>query len=454
MASHVRCSRAPLAYHELVTVSCGDHMEQNDGIFPVKVPKGHNSTFGPGKDWFMNACVGTNTGANPWEGYHGGFQAGAEVLLAAAGVSRPRGASESWGMPNVDYLVYPVCLCARHHVELSLKLAIPQAWNIFKRRSPSSNKGLQEPPKQDDRHGLLPIWETLNEVSDKADQRLAKVVSGLERYIDDFNKVDPTGQVFRYATGLDNSLHLNDITHINLQTFAERYAKLCGELESLHILLSVLTQEYATGSFTAELNREQLTEIAESLPDRSHWNSEDFDKIKKDLIERYGLTSRGFQRAVSKIEETRALAVKIGIVEPLTEITRETFEKVMSASEDAFRSNPGFSPEECAAISALLLISDFEYPEHFAWHARPLSAEADEDRAAALENEREWSHLSRKVCQRPDRLLRGLLLLGQTELGAQLRLILNVKFENLERVRVNGKKSSKSFLAKGNPSPR
>lgn len=429
-------------------------MEQDDEISPLKVAKGHNPTFGPGEEWFLNACVGTNTGANPWEGYRGGFQAGAEVLLAAAGVSRPEGASESWGMPNVDYLVYPVCLCARHHVELSLKLAIPLAWNIFKRRSPDSNKGLQEPPEQNERHGLLSIWKTLNEISGKADQRLAGVVSGLEGYIQDFNKVDPTGQVFRYATGLDSVLHLNDITHINLQTFAERYAKLCSELEALHILLSFLTQEYATGSFTAELNREQLTEIAESLPDRANWDSEDFGQIKKDLIERYGLTSRGFQRALRKIQETRALAVKVGIVEPLTAITAETFEKIMSASEDAFRTNSGFSPEECAAISALLQISDFEYPENFAWYSRPLSAEADEDRAASLENEREWSYLARKVCQRPDRLLRGLLLLGQAELGAQLQLILNVKFEALERTRENGKKSSKSFFAKGKPKPR
>lgn len=428
-------------------------MEQDDEINPLKVAKGHNPTFGPGEDWFLNACVGTNTGANPWEGYRGGFQAGAEVLLAAAGVSRPEGASESWGMPNVDYLVYPVCLCARHHVELSLKLAIPLAWNIFKRRSPNSNKGLQEPPEQDERHGLLPIWRTLDEISDKADQRLAKAVSGLEGFIQDFNKVDPTGQVFRYATGLDSSPHLDDITHINLQTFAERYAKLCRELEALHILLSFLTGEYATGSFTAELNREQLIEIAESLPDRANWDSEDFDKIKKNIVEKHGLTSKGFQRAICKIQKTRALAVKIGIVEPLPQITTETFEKIMSASEDAFQTSPGFSPEECAAISALLKISDFEYPENFAWYSRPLSAEADEDRAASLENQREWSYLARKVCQRPDRLLHGLLLLGQAELGAQLQQILNVKFEALEHARENGRNSSTSFCSKGKPKP-
>jgi hypothetical protein len=311
--------------------------------------------------------------------------------------------------------------------------------------------GLQEPPEQDERHGLIPIWRTLNEISDKADQRLAKAVSDLEGLIQDFNKVDPTGQVFRYATGLDNTPHLKDITHINLQAFAERYAKLCRELEELHNLLSALTEEYATGSFTRELNREQLFEMAQSLPDRSNWDSKEFDQIKKDLIERYGLTSRGFQRALYKIQKTRVLSVKIGIVEPLTTITTETFKKIMSASEGSFRTNPGFSPEECAAISALLTICDFEYPEHYAWYSRPLSEEADEDRAASLENEREWSHLARKVCQRPDKLLRGLLLLGQDDLGTQLRRILNVKFENLERARENGKNSSKYLFAQGKP---
>lgn len=409
-------------------------MEQNDEITPLKVTKGHNPTFGPGEDWFLNACVGTNTGANPWEGYRGGFQAGAEVLLAAAGVSRPEAASESWGIPHVDYLVYPICLCARHHIELSLKLAIPLAWSIFKRRCPNSNMGLQEPPEQDERHGLLPIWSTLDQISNKADQRLAKAVSGLEGLIRDFNNVDPTGQVFRYATDLDSALHLKDISHINLGTFAEHYSKLCVELENLHILLSILPEEYSTGSFTAELNREQLIEIAQSLPDRASWNSEEFDLIKKDLMARYSLTSRGFQRALRKIQETRALAVKIGIVEPLATVTTKTFEKIKLASEGSFLKNPGFSAEECAAIYALLNISGFYYPEHFAWLSRHTSEEKDPDHAASLENEREWSYLARKVCQRPDRLFHGLLLLGQVELGTDLRRILNVKFEAIERL--------------------
>lgn len=428
-------------------------MKQGKIYRSLKPATGHNATFGPGDHWFLNACVGSNTGANTWEGYRGGFQAGAEVLLAAAGVSRPEGASESWGMPNVDYLVYPVCLCARHHVELSLKLAIPLAWKIFKLRCPNSNKGLKEPREQDERHGLMPLWESLNAISEKADRRLGKAVSELEGIIQDFNKVDPTGQVFRYATDLDSSPHLADVTHINLQTFAQRYSQLSEALEALLLMLSLLTEEYATGSFTAELDREQLIEIAEILPDRANWGSDGFLQVKQEIIDRYGLTSKAFQRAVRKIERTRSLAVKIGVVEPLNAITVETFEKVKFASQGGFRKDPGFSADECAAISALLQISGFEFPEHYTWYSRPLSEAVDEDDAASLENEREWAYLARKVSKRPDMLLHGLAKLGQAELVMQLRQTLKDEIDALKRARDDGEKPFKVLIAKNAPAP-
>jgi hypothetical protein len=399
----------------------------------LKVKSGHNPTFRTGDNWHLNACVGTNTGGDPRDGYLGGFQAGAEVLLAAAGVSRPEGASESWGMPNVDYLVYPVCLCARHHIELSLKLAIPLAWNIFKRRSPQLSEGLKEPGSQDVRHGLKPIWESLSAISKNADKRLAKAVSGLEGIIEDFNLIDPDGQVFRYATNLESLPNIVTLTHINFQTFADRYSQLSEALEKLHILLGYLTSEYATGSFTAELNREELLELAELLPNRDTWKTKEFKSIKKQLISSLGLSSNAFTRALDKIQETPALSFKIGVVNELTTINAATFEKIKLAAEGKFKVEPGFSSDERIAISALFKMSEDVFAEYYEWFARPLPE--DEEEAAWLENEREWSYVARKAFTRPDRLLYGLKQLGQTELATQLCQVLSDRFEALDRIR-------------------
>lgn len=419
-------------------------MSNDDRIRSAIVGHRHNPTFRPGDDWFLNACVGINTGANEWEGYRGGFQLGAEVLLAQAGVDRPEGAGDSWAVPNVDYLVYPICLCARHHIEISLKLATPLAWSIFKRRSPGSDQGLRQPKAPDDRHELLPLWETLNSISTKSDKRLAEAVGALEGIIQDFNKVDPTGQVFRYATSLTNAPHLDGLTHINLQTFANRYFALCKAIDEVHVLVSYLVEEYETGSFTTELDRDQLTDVARRVPLRSNWDSEEFDRAKAEIMAEYGLTSNAFQRALYKIQDIRHLAAKIGIVEPLKAVDAETFEKIKLAAESEFQRNPGISPEECVEISALLKISSQEFPEHFAWHSRPLPK--DEDEAAGLANEREWSYLARKVCQRPDRLLAGLMAIGQVEVARQLQKTLSSKFEDMEHLTKKRRERSTRFF--------
>ena len=85
-------------------------------------------------DWYLNACVGANTGAHDNSvGDSGGFQAAAEILLRLSRVATPPRAHEHWGAnPIVDMLVYPICYCARHHAELVLKSALPKFW-LFSR---------------------------------------------------------------------------------------------------------------------------------------------------------------------------------------------------------------------------------------------------------------------------------------------------------------------------------
>lgn len=386
-----------------------------------KLGQGHNATFGPGADWGLNACVGQNTGANLWEGYKGGFNAGAEVLLDAAGVAKPVQAGGIWALPNVDYLVYPICLCARHHIEISLKRAIPIAWEIFKIRSPGSNGGLQAPHPEDNRHGLMEVWRTLSTISEQADKRIWKHVKEARKFIKDFDAVDPSGMVFRYATDLNSAPHLDDLTHINLQLFAERYSAVCNTLEMIEVSLWNIREEYQTGSFTAELARPQLVAIAKALPAYKDWGTADFAKVKDKLISRYKLSSQAFSRALKKIKTTRALAVMVGIEEPIECITVDSFKALKKLAAGKHSEAAKLSKETLAALSGLLHISANEYPERFAWYSRPFSVENPAD--AELESARDAAHLARKISKKPRALEAGLTKLGQGKLVAQFKKV-------------------------------
>lgn len=216
-------------------------------------------------DLFLNACVGRNTGSHDNAvGYSGGFQAAAETMLRLLDVPTPPKAHENWGANQlVDMLVYPICYCARHHVELVLKASLPKAWAIFKLRSPNKPEGLSEPRPFENTHSVLQVWTQLHAICGKSDPRLGALTLAMKPHIEDIDSIDVSGQTFRYATDAQGgALHLDDLSHINLQFFADGYAELCALLGDLEIQLDLIRGEYLTGTFTSKLNRATLYVIA------------------------------------------------------------------------------------------------------------------------------------------------------------------------------------------------
>lgn len=371
-----------------------------------------------GDDWFLNACVGKNTGSHDNSvGYSGGFQSAAELMLRTLSVPVPPKASEDWGAyPLVDMLVYPICYCARHHVELVLKASLPKAWAIFKIKFPHEAQGMSKPKAIEKTHSVLQVWKQLHTLCEKGDSRLAELTTAIHPYIMDIDSIDASGQTFRYADDADDGTrHLDDLSHINLRFFADGYAELCDLLESLELHLDQIWFEMSFGSFTVKLNRNDLHEIAKSLPSFDEWSNPFFTEIKHSICEKYELSSNDFQKACEKIKTIRTLSWRIGIVQPIEGLSKDAFLRLKASRGPFIAKTEELTLEQRSAIFALFSIgSPLHLPEEFDSFLAAVPENPDE--AENFMQEREQAYLARKVAGRPDFFRYGLWVLGQRQL--------------------------------------
>lgn len=396
------------------------------------------STVTTGNDMQFNACVGDNTGTSENSiGYASGFEKAAEVLLASLGVGKPGAAADSWGgEPLVDLLVYPICYCARHHVELTLKRLLPKAWHAYRKRFSNNQKGLEAPKEKDARHNLMTVWSDLVTVCSAVDERLRELCLKLEPYIDDFNFIDATGQVFRYDRDIETSqLHMEKVRHIDLTHFATGYAQMCRILGDMEVEMSVVLSDVASGSFTTKLNRDELIEIATMLPNRSEWGGSEFVAAKSQIKERYSLSSNDFQRATEIILGSRWLSYRIGVELPIANLSADVLERLHrggTGDKDALAS---LTEQELSALYGVLeSASPFTYPERFDTYtvARP----TDKREGFYFDLAREPDYLARKYSRMPDRIEIALKRLGQICLLSQFQKIYQKEIESLRAMRV------------------
>jgi hypothetical protein len=377
-----------------------------------------STTHEAGYDWSLNACVGNNTGSRDNSGgYSAGFQSAAEIMLRILNVPRPPSASETWGgYPLVDVLVYPLCYCARHHVELVLKASLPKAWAIFKIKSPHEAQGMSAPRAIEKTHSILEVWTQLHALCEKGDSRLSQLTAAIHPYILDIDSIDASGQTFRYAADAeDGARHLDDLSHINLGFFAHGYAELCELLERLEMSLDFVRSEMLVGSFTVKLNRDDLYEIARMLPHVDQWKDPSFAEIKQEIRGKYGLGSKDFQKACDKIKSTRTLSWRIGILKPIDGLSRDVFSRLKESRSTVISESQELSLEQRSAIFGLISICSPNYlPEEF--DSFLAGVPDDPDEATHFMLEREQGYLARKVAGRPDLFRYGLRALGQHQL--------------------------------------
>lgn len=282
------------------------------------------SAVDAGADPHYNACVGENTGsAENAPLYADGFEKATEVLLVSLGLAPPSGARSTWARGRIeDLLVYPICYCARHHIELAIKHMLALAWNAFRLRSPNDRKGISK-PEIGTKHSIKLYWKMLDEICKATDERLKVLAGALEPYIQDFESVDSTGQVFRYATDSDDGeQHLQALDHIDLAHFAQGYAELSKILEDLRYALMTVKIEAACGSFAGPSGRETLRKVADELPNISTWGDGTFNDTKARIRAKFSLSSNALSSAIERIKSSRHLSHIVGKEIPIKNLDR------------------------------------------------------------------------------------------------------------------------------------
>ena len=262
-----------------------------------------NETFRNARPTWANACVGDN-GSPSIVDYAEGFADAAKVLLGE--VLQHRGLKHP-----TDTFVYPICFNMRHAIELYVKAAIEVLRSLVHHELRLPRGDVETS------HDIGRLWGYFKEHSVCVDRRYRKVVDSLDRGITDFAEVDATGQVFRYPFGRENQKHLADVAIINLGVLWKKFGELTDNLRTLNYLGNSLSREYRFGTYTAHLSRFDLICVAYRLPPRQAWGTHEFDEAKKDIRQRFDLSSNEFARAVDIIKDNCEMAAIIEAPRPL-----------------------------------------------------------------------------------------------------------------------------------------
>jgi hypothetical protein len=247
-----------------------------------------NQTFRGSDPTWANACVGNN--GNPtYVDYAKGFSAAANLMLDT--VMKDKGVKHP-----VDNFIYPICFNMRHSVELRLKGTVVHLIKLAKLKGSSINFDLSGS------HDIGNIWSFVKSRAAKLDKRYSLFINELDGYIQDIADVDATGQIFRYPADSDSKKHLVDIAVINVLVLKTRFDELEKILDKMNEFNFFVEEEYSLGSFTANLSRAELFDLAYELPPRTTWSNIDFGSVKKTIMEKYGVSCRELSKAIKIIE--------------------------------------------------------------------------------------------------------------------------------------------------------
>lgn len=263
----------------------------------------NNKTFIGGYPTWANACVGENGSHGYWD-YAKGFSNAATILLDL--VLGDRGLKYS-----VDEMIYPVCFNMRHSVELRLKGAIEELILIEKSRHNDLQFDLGGS------HDIGNIWNFFAEKARVIDDRYESIISALDTKITDIAEIDATGQTFRYPRDTESQKHLVDVAVISFFVLKRSFSELEAALNNLHRLNIYLRDEYQWGSFTKQLSRMNLFEIASILPPRATWVDDSFCAAKEAVKKRFNIGSKELSESIKLIELHYELAPEIGMSIPL-----------------------------------------------------------------------------------------------------------------------------------------
>ncbi|MFQ2264007.1 hypothetical protein [Aeromonas dhakensis] len=258
-----------------------------------------------------NACVGDNGYPNIYY-YAEGFAKAVFSLIDNVIMN---------DLSSLDTSIYPICFNVRHSVELYLKAL----WEQLSKIADFKNVRLQQPSVNNREYDILKlhdigiIWSGVKSNAAILDRRFRPILDTLDFLIMCIHQVDPTGQTFRYSYDMETKVkHLVPVAVINIINLREQFTKIKSSLEELKTLSLYMCYEYSMGTFTHNLSRYDIGNIAQRLPIRERWQDDELWRVRDDVIAEYGISKKEFSYALTKIEELHDFSFFIGVEkEPL-----------------------------------------------------------------------------------------------------------------------------------------
>jgi hypothetical protein len=259
------------------------------------------------------ACVGENGGTTD-EDIRNGFKRTVEILTEAVKSNQE----------IEDFLVYPIVYNARHGIELSLKITIKKLWIIEEKKGIKYSVEQWEQRKRNlHTHDISSLYE-IAYVKRTIDRRIPIYFQGIAELIQ-FYYFDVDGDAFKYESDKENEPHMikNNISHISIQLLEAEFKESMKKFDELIYFLDTCIFEYSLGTFTKNLSRNDIMYISERVPNYEQWGTDEFKKIKKEIVKKYCISNKEFSKALKLIKENRRFSVNIGCEKIFGTITED-----------------------------------------------------------------------------------------------------------------------------------
>lgn len=247
----------------------------------------------------FNACVGDNGSRGMFshiDGYQSATLVMLESILSQYIPNTDDNTPEQAFLWNNDTSVYPILFTARHFIEIYIKQKI-NAINYLKVKEDIAEKLVKT-------HNIEKLWGIFVEIVEKTrDSRLAVYIEKIAPYIQDFNRIDPTGETFRYPYSSEGSMHLKGMGVIGLFNFYNKFTELSKVCESFTYEMDSLVDEYRVKTFTKRLSRKDIEGIAQELPFFEECDKPSLSNIKKGLKAKLSIGSQELSDTIDIIKD-------------------------------------------------------------------------------------------------------------------------------------------------------
>ncbi len=342
-----------------------------------------------------NSCVGLNNGGLGNRDYTFGFAHAAELLLLLSlnNLTTSIGIKKDIQYYNsneyfiyADPLIYPIVFNARHYIELAIKNGIEKFLELvlniesLEQDSKEKNNFKRHPItspcfkseniyKEINSHNLISLFGYLRKMCNALDRRvLDKYFKDVEDFIEDIHSYDSDGTSFRYRTdNMYKNDNLDGLNVINRRDFLEGFKLLRDSLDSLNISIGLEINNFLTLTWTPNLSRNDISDIANKLPNISSWKEINFKSYLENVKEEYNLSNKELSKAIDIIKSHRKFVNYIGGENSIYGLNSPLVDKVKKYTlTRSTNSEHLFTQEELRLLFVVTIFSqDYDHPERF-----------------------------------------------------------------------------------------